>query len=98
MKKLKVGTRGSPLALIQANTVCAELKKHDIHTQLVIIKTSGDKNQTSPLAEIGGKVLFAKELQHALLTDETQVNNKIRLMTFNTSYAIDKICLSGFFI
>lgn len=73
MKKLKVGTRGSPLALIQANTVCENLHKNNIRTELVIIQTSGDKNQTLPLSDIGGKVLFAKELQHALLIDEIDI-------------------------
>jgi len=73
MKKLKVGTRGSPLALIQANAVCDKLKKNNIETELMIFQTSGDKNHTSPLADIGGKVLFAKELQHALLIDEIDI-------------------------
>lgn len=73
MKILKVGTRGSPLALIQANTVCEKLNDHNIETELVVIQTSGDKNQASPLADIGGKALFAKELQHALLTDEIDI-------------------------
>lgn len=70
MKKLKVGTRNSPLALLQAQRVCDKLKIHNIDTEITKIQTSGDKDQTRPLADLGGKVLFAKELQQALLNND----------------------------
>ncbi len=66
---LKIGTRGSKLALWQANWVRAELEKAhpDITVELVIIKTKGDKIQDVPLAKVGGKGLFVKEIEEALL-------------------------------
>lgn len=73
MKKLKVGTRSSPLALLQAQRVCDKLKIHNIQTEIIKIQTSGDKDQTRPLADIGGKVLFAKELQQALLNNDVDL-------------------------
>ena len=63
---LRIGTRGSPLALVQARTVRARLAaamgvdKEAI--ELVIIRTSGDAIQDRPLAEVGGKGLFTKEI------------------------------------
>ncbi len=65
---LKLGTRGSPLALVQANMVRdALIAAHGIEVEIVIIKTTGDKVQDRPLAEIGGKALWTKELDRALL-------------------------------
>ena len=66
-RKLRIGTRGSPLALIQAQAVASALKqKHNVDHELVIIKTSGDQT-LKPLAKIGGKGLFVKEIDYALL-------------------------------
>ena len=64
---LRIGTRGSQLALWQARTVAARLESHGIDVELVIIKTSGDRLQTAPMSEIGGKRLFVKEIEDALL-------------------------------
>jgi hydroxymethylbilane synthase len=66
---LKLGTRGSALALWQANWVKAELERRlqDLSIELVPIKTTGDKILDVPLAKIGGKGLFTKELDEALL-------------------------------
>jgi hydroxymethylbilane synthase len=67
----RIGTRGSPLALVQARTVRARLaaalgaKEDEI--ALVIIRTSGDAIQDRPLNEAGGKGLFTKEIEEALL-------------------------------
>lgn len=67
--KLTIGSRGSPLALAQAETVSAALR--DAHpgldVTLEIIRTTGDAVQDRPLAEIGGKGLFTKEIETALL-------------------------------
>jgi hydroxymethylbilane synthase len=67
---IKIGTRGSKLALWQANWVKSVLeKKFPPHTvELIIIKTQGDKILDVPLAKVGGKGLFVKEIEHALLT------------------------------
>jgi hydroxymethylbilane synthase len=72
--RLRIGTRGSPLARVQTNMVVAALagargwspEKAAAHTEIVEIKTSGDRIQDRPLADIGGKGLFAKELEEAL--------------------------------
>jgi hydroxymethylbilane synthase len=70
-RPLRLGTRGSPLALVQANMVAAALRAahgwgEDAIT-IVSVKTTGDKVQDRPLAEIGGKALWTKELDRALL-------------------------------
>src|SRR5919109_1937253 len=68
-RTLRLGTRGSALALWQANWTKDELEKHwpDIAVELVLIKTTGDKILDVPLAKIGGKGLFTKEIDEALL-------------------------------
>jgi hydroxymethylbilane synthase len=66
---MKLGTRGSALALWQANWAKAELEKRwpGLKVELVPIKTTGDKILDVPLAKIGGKGLFTKEIDEALL-------------------------------
>ena len=70
---LRVGTRGSKLALAQAAEVRARLAAAHGElagagaVEIIVIKTSGDKIQDRPLAEIGGKGLFTKEIEEALL-------------------------------
>jgi len=65
---LILGTRGSPLALWQANHVKALLERsHIIEVRLEAIRTTGDKITDVPLAQIGGtKALFTKEIEEAL--------------------------------
>jgi hydroxymethylbilane synthase len=74
MQGLRLGTRGSPLALAQARKVAAAIETAqrwpDGWVQIVEIKTTGDKVQDRPLAEIGGKALWTKELDRALLENE----------------------------
>ena len=67
--ELRIATRGSPLALWQAEHVAAKLEAlHDgLKVELVTMKTSGDKILDTPLAKIGGKGLFVKELENGLL-------------------------------
>ncbi len=67
--ELRIGTRGSQLALFQANWVKDQLIQAHPHLKvsLVKIKTTGDKIQDVPLAKIGGKGLFVKEIEEALL-------------------------------
>jgi hydroxymethylbilane synthase len=68
---LRIGTRGSPLALVQARMVRALLGQafgvSEETIELVTIRTSGDMIQDRPLAEVGGKGLFTKEIEEALL-------------------------------
>ena len=74
MQGLRLGTRGSPLALAQARKVAAAIETAqrwpDGWVQIVEISTTGDKVQDRPLAEIGGKALWTKELDRALLAGE----------------------------
>jgi hydroxymethylbilane synthase len=64
--KLRIGTRGSALALWQANEAARLLTAAGYDPELVIVKTTGDKRQDVSLATIGGKGLFIKELEEAL--------------------------------
>jgi hydroxymethylbilane synthase len=68
-QELRIGTRGSQLALYQANWVKENLVQTYPHLKvtLIKIKTTGDKIQDAPLAKIGGKGLFVKEIEEALL-------------------------------
>ena len=68
-KKLRIGTRGSQLALWQANWVREQLENcyPDLEIEIETIKTTGDKILDVPLAKIGGKGLFVKEIEAALL-------------------------------
>ncbi len=71
--RLRLGTRGSPLALAQAREVRARLGaahaelEPEAAVEIVVIKTTGDTVQDRTLAEIGGKGLFTKEIEEALL-------------------------------
>ncbi|MEA2462440.1 MAG: hydroxymethylbilane synthase, partial [Acidobacteriota bacterium] len=64
--KLRIGTRGSALALWQANEAARLFTAAGYDPELVIVKTTGDKRQDVSLATIGGKGLFIKELEEAL--------------------------------
>ena len=68
MASLKLGTRGSQLALFQAHAVAGLLQSRaGVACNIVVIKTSGDRLAEASLAEIGGKRLFVKEIEDALL-------------------------------
>lgn len=68
---LRLGTRGSQLALVQANAVAALLRdRAGVDCHIVVIKTSGDRMSNVPLGEAGGKRLFVKEIEDALLAGE----------------------------
>lgn len=70
MPPLRIGTRGSQLALWQARSVATRLEAAGAAGDLVIIRTSGDRLQEAPLSDLGGKRLFVKELEDALLRGE----------------------------
>jgi hydroxymethylbilane synthase len=68
--ELRLGTRGSALALWQANAVAARMASQGGPAcRIVVIKTTGDQLQEAPLSEAGGKRLFVKEIEDALLRD-----------------------------
>jgi hydroxymethylbilane synthase len=68
--RVKIGTRRSQLALWQANFVADALTRRGISHEIIGITTTGDANQTSPLSKIGGKGVFVKEIEAALLAGE----------------------------
>lgn len=76
-KPLKIGTRGSPLALAQAHETRDRLSKafelEETCFEIVVIKTTGDKVLDRPLKEIGGKGLFTKEIEEAMLSGEIDI-------------------------
>jgi hydroxymethylbilane synthase len=74
METLKLGTRGSQLALFQARAV-ADLLLRDAGTrcEIAVIKTSGDRLAEATLAQVGGKRLFVKEIEDALLCGEVDL-------------------------
>ena len=67
---LRVGTRGSDLARTQSGQAAALLEASGESTEMVIVRTSGDRLSKVSLAKVGGKGLFIKELEEALLSDE----------------------------
>ena len=71
---LRIGTRGSPLALAQARMVADALGAIGHAAEIVPITTTGDVVQDRPLAEIGGKALWTKELDRALLHGRTDLS------------------------
>ena len=68
----RLGTRGSPMALWQARWVAETLRQQHpgLTTELVVMRTAGDRNRQDPLPRIGGKGLFVKEIEDALLRQE----------------------------
>ena len=70
--KLRIGTRGSPLALIQAEAVGGALMRAHaaLEIEYCVVRTSGDRIQDRPLAEVGGKGLFTKEIEQALFDNQ----------------------------
>jgi hydroxymethylbilane synthase len=74
-RPFRIGTRGSPLALAQAHMVADALRaKTSVETEIVPITTSGDIIQDRALAELGGKALWTKELDRALVEGRTDLS------------------------
>ena len=75
---LRIGTRGSPLALAQAQMVADALRaRAGAASEIVPITTTGDMIQDRALAEVGGKALWTKELDRALLEGRGRHDRKI---------------------
>jgi hydroxymethylbilane synthase len=75
VKRIRIGSRGSMLALAQSNWVKRQLEAHypQMQIDLTIIKTSGDRFVDTPIAAIGGKGVFTKEIEDALLRDDIDI-------------------------
>ncbi len=74
-RRLIIGTRGSRLALWQANLAKKQLEEEygDLKVSIKVIKTTGDKYRKTPLAEIGGKALFIKEIEEQVLKKKIHI-------------------------
>ncbi len=72
---LRIGTRGSKLALVQSEWVKKEVQSRyrEVRVELVKIKTKGDKILDAPLSKVGGKGLFVKEIEEALLEGDVDL-------------------------
>lgn len=73
MKRIRIGTRGSHLALWQANETARQLSALGYDPEIVTVKTTGDKRHDVSLATIGGKGLFIKELEEALERNDVDI-------------------------
>ncbi|OYX76417.1 MAG: hydroxymethylbilane synthase [Sphingomonadales bacterium 32-65-25] len=93
----KIGTRGSPLALAQAHMTADALKAAhgwgDADVEIIIIHTTGDKVQDRALAEIGGKALWTKELDAALMDGRIDIG--VHSMKDVETLLKDGICLAA---
>jgi len=63
----KIGTRGSPLALVQAEAVATPLRANGVAVEIVPVRTEGDRRLEARLADVGGKGLFVREIEQMLL-------------------------------
>src|SRR5213083_1657395 len=70
---IRIGSRGSRLALTQAELAAERLRKEGVEIALVPITTAGDKDRTKPFGEIGSRGVFVKELEEALLGQRIDV-------------------------
>jgi hydroxymethylbilane synthase len=96
LSTLKIGTRGSKLALIQAQQVQKQLEAAypNIPTELVIIHTEGDLDKTTPLHQLGGKGAFVKNIEIALI--EGRVDMGVHSLKDITSKPLDGLELVAF--
>ena len=95
---LRIGTRGSPLALAQARELAARLAAaHGVDVariEICVIRTSGDRIQDRPLAEVGGKGLFTKEIEEALI--DGRVDLAVHSAKDMPTVLPDGLALAGF--
>jgi hydroxymethylbilane synthase len=93
-RAIRIGTRGSQLALWQANEVSKQLSERGYRPEIVPMKTTADKRQDVPLASIGGKGLWVKELEEALLRREIDI--AVHSLKDVPSLIGDEFVLAGF--
>jgi hydroxymethylbilane synthase len=93
--RLRIGTRGSPLAVIQAEAVGAALMQAQPGLSLdnQVVRTSGDRIQDRPLAEVGGKGLFTKEIEQALL--DGAIDLAVHSMKDVETFLPDGLCIAA---
>jgi hydroxymethylbilane synthase len=91
---IRIGTRGSALALWQAGEVARLLLEHGADSQIVVIRTMGDARQNVKLASIGGKGVFIKELEEAL--DDDAIDLAVHSLKDVPSIVPDRFSLAAF--
>jgi hydroxymethylbilane synthase len=94
MNTVRIGTRGSPLALWQANETARLLRGAGFASEIVEIRTTGDRRVDVPLAAIGGKGLFVKELEEAL--DRGEIDVAVHSLKDVPSIIPERFALFGF--
>lgn len=94
MTIVRIGTRGSPLALWQANETARLLRDAGFAPEIVEIRTTGDRRVDVPLAAIGGKGLFVKELEEAL--DRNEIDVAVHSLKDVPSIIPERFALFGF--
>jgi hydroxymethylbilane synthase len=94
MNTVRIGTRGSPLALWQANETARLLRDAGFAPEIVEIRTTGDRRVDVPLAAIGGKGLFVKELEEAL--DRNEIDVAVHSLKDVPSIIPERFALFGF--
>lgn len=94
-QRIKIGTRGSQLALWQSNWVKSTLMDRfpGLVAELVVIKTKGDRIQDVPLAKVGGKGLFVKEIEEAIL--DRRVDLAVHSMKDMPAQIPDGLCIGA---
>lgn len=91
---IRIGTRGSQLALWQANEVAKKFAEGGYRTEIVTVKTTGDTRQDVSLASIGGKGVFIKELEEGL--DRGEIDIAVHSLKDVPSIVPDQFTLAGF--
>jgi hydroxymethylbilane synthase len=91
---LRVGSRGSRLALTQAERAVEGLRRPGVEVALVPITTAGDRDRTRPFGEIGARGVFVKELEEALLAGRIDV--AVHSAKDMTSTAVDGLAIGAF--
>ena len=94
MNNVRIGTRGSALALWQANRVSDLLRAQGYEPEITVLKTTGDKRHDVSLATIGGKGLFIKELEEAL--ERGAIDIAVHSLKDVPSIIPDQFVLAGF--
>lgn len=87
---IKIGTRGSKLALAQTEIVCRTLSERKVEVETVIIRTQGDTNTTAPLHEIGGQGVFVRALDEAI--ERGEIDAAVHSMKDIPAYRPEGLC------
>src|SRR6188474_3646312 len=91
---LRVGSRGSRLALTQAERAAESLRRRGVEIALVPITTAGDRDRTKPFGEIGSRGVFVKELEEALLAG--RIDLAVHSAKDMTSTDVDGLAVAAF--